>query len=62
MTKLSKAFRQLCGVCLHPDVKRQAVLLAERSGRSFSNLVETLLRNEIARQSVKATALELELA
>jgi hypothetical protein len=57
----------MVGIYMHPDVKRQGQLLAEKSGRSFSNLLETLLRAEIARSEarqaaaqVQANALQLE--
>jgi hypothetical protein len=59
----------MVGIYMHPDVKRQGQLLAQHHGRSFSNLIETLIRDEAtkyqARQTaaqVQAKALELELA
>jgi hypothetical protein len=41
--------RKMCGVSLHPIIMAKGQKLAEKNGRSFSNLIEMLLRNALAR-------------
>jgi len=70
MPKPTKTPRKIYGFSLDPEVKKQAAIVAERNGRSLSNLIEGLLRAEIARQearqaaitAVMAKTVELELA
>jgi hypothetical protein len=49
MSRKRENKRKMCGVSLHPIIMAKGQKLAEKNGRSFSNLIEMLLRNALAR-------------
>jgi predicted transcriptional regulator len=62
MPRPRKTPRQIFGFSLDPAVKRQAALVAERQCRSLSNLIESLLRAEVARHTARSTAVKAVMA